>query len=121
MQIIADMHIAPSTVKHLNALGYDVIRVDDVLPGTAADREIVAWAADHGRVVLTQDQDFSDIVALSGATQPSLINLRLSDSRVENVNRVLESALPQLEDCVASGIIVTVQDARLRTRNLPIH
>ena len=120
MRIIADMHIAPSTVQHLTTLGHDAVRVDEVLPKAAADREIVAWAVNHGRIVLTQDQDFSEIIALSGARQPSLINLRLSDSRVESVNRVLESALPQLEDCVESGLIATVEDSRIRVRRLPI-
>ena len=81
----------------------------------------MGWAARNDRVVLTQDLDFSDIIALSGATRPSLITLRLSDSRVENVNRVLESVLPhRLEDCIEAGIVVTVEDDRFRIRQLPI-
>ena len=120
MRIIADMHISPSTVQRLIDLGHDAIRVDAVLPNNAPDRDIVAWAATNGRVVLTQDLDFSDIIALSGATQPSVITLRLADSRAENVNVVLESVLHRLENCVESGVFVTVEDGRTRTRRLPI-
>ena len=120
MRILADMHISPNTVQHLMRTGHDAIRVDTILPNNTSDREIVAWAAANNRVVLTQDLDFSDIIALSGATRPSLLTLRLSDSRVENVNRVLESVLPQLEDCIEAGIVVTTEDDRVRIRQLPI-
>ena len=120
MRILADMHISPSTVRRLNDLGHEAIRIDAVLPNNTPDREIVAWAAVNNRIVLTQDLDFSDIIALSGASQPSLITLRLSDSRVPNVNRVLESVLPQVEHCIDAGIVVTVGDESVRVRQLPI-
>ncbi len=120
MRIFADVHISPITVQHLNELGHDAIRANAVLPDNAPDREIVAWAVSHERVVLTHDLGFSGIVALSGATRPSIITLRLSDSRVESVNRILESALPGLEEPVTTGIIATVEDGRVRIRELPL-
>ena len=120
MRILADVHISPRTVQRLNELGHDAIRANTIMAHNAADRTIVAQAVADERVVLTQDLDFSDIIALSGATQPSLITLRLSDSRVENVNRVLESVLPDLETVVAIGIAATVEDIRVRIRQLPV-
>ena len=101
-------------------LGHDVTRMDSVLPVTASDEEIVGKAIEEGRAVPTQDMDFSDIVALSGKTEPSLISLRVSDSRVENVNRILESVLPMLEGDVVAGVIATVENNRVRTRPLPL-
>ena len=97
MRLLADMHISPATVQHLIQLGHDVVRVSAVMANNAADREIVDWAVAHDRAVLTQDLDFSDIIALSGAQRPSLITLRLSDSRVRNVNRVLRTCLRSLK------------------------
>ena len=112
MRLLADVHISPMTVRHLNELGHDVVRVGEIMRSNAADREIVERAADDGRVVLTQDLDFSEIIALSGAQGPSLITLRLSDSRVGNVNRVLSTVLVQLESEISSGIVATVEDNR---------
>ena len=120
MRLLADIHISRRTVRFLNDLGHEVIRVDSVLPVQASDEEIVAKAIEEGRAVLTQDMDFSDIVALSGRAVPSLVSLRLSDSRVENVNRILESVLPLLEGDVTAGVIATVEDNRVRTRPLPL-
>ena len=91
-----------------------------VLTPTAGDNEIVVRAIELRRAVLTQDLDFSEIVALSRRTEPSVVQLRLSDSTVDNVNRKLELALPMLEDDVATGVIATVEDFRIRVRSLPI-
>jgi predicted nuclease of predicted toxin-antitoxin system len=72
--------------------------VDDILPPTAADTLIVTTAQDAERVILTQDLDFSAIIALSGKIKPSLISLRLSSTCIERVNVVLANLLPQVEN-----------------------
>ncbi len=120
MRILADVHIRPATVHHLNGLGHDVIRSSDILPEEAPDQEIIERAVAIGRVILTEDLDFTDIIALSGATQPSLITLRLTDASADYVNRILEYVLPGLEELVTTGIIATVEDERVRIRELPI-
>lgn len=120
MKLLADMHIAPRTVLHLRQLGHDVKRVDDILPPTAADTLIIATAKETARVILTQDLDFSALIALSGQMTPSLISLRLSSARIEHVNTILSNALPQLESATQAGSMVTIEDHAIRIRPLPI-
>ena len=120
MRILADIHIRPATVQHLNSLGHEVIRSSDILPEEAPDLEIIERAVASNRVILTEDLDFSDIIALSGATRPSLITLRLTDASAGNVNRIIAAALPALEGLVAAGILATVEDERVRIRELPV-
>jgi len=120
MRLLADLHISPRTVEFLRSLGHDVIRVNSILPITSSDISIVAYATNEQRIILTQDLDFSAIIALLGSKLPSLITLRLSSSRIEYVNAVLEKNLPMLEQDVLAGMIVTVEDDRIRRRSLPI-
>jgi predicted nuclease of predicted toxin-antitoxin system len=122
MRLLADLHISPRTVQFLRSLGHDVVRSSEILPLTADDETIVVRAADEQRVVLTQDLGFSTIVALTvtGSKTPSPITLRLFSSRVEYVNTVLQNVLPTLEADVLSGMIVTIEDNRIRRRALPI-
>jgi predicted nuclease of predicted toxin-antitoxin system len=120
MRLLADMHVAPRTVTFLRSLGHDVVRVDEMLLPTATDESIVAAATRDGRAILTQDLDFAASVALSGRTVPSVISRRLSSSRIERVNAVLQEVLPAVEKDVLEGAIVTVQDGRLRLRRLPV-
>jgi len=93
MRLLADMHIAPRTVRFLRSLGHDVVRVDELLQSTATDVAIVAAATREGRSIL----------ALSGRTAPSVISLRLSSSRVERVNAVLQEVLPGVEQDLLHG------------------
>ena len=120
MRLIADLHSAPRTVEHLKTLGHDVLRVSEVLPPTATDHDIVAYALRERRTILTQDLDFSAIIAISGHAFPSVVLLRLSSSRIESVNRTLTRMLPDLEADAEHGTLITVEDHRVRRRRLPL-
>jgi predicted nuclease of predicted toxin-antitoxin system len=120
VRILADMHISPRTVAWLRSQGHDVLRVDEVLTPSASDRAIVAEAIRDERVVLTHDLDFTAIVATSGKARPSVISLRLSTARIDQVNQRLGEVLPVVEQAAAQGALITVEDALVRTRNLPL-
>ena len=120
MKLLADLHIAPRTVAFLRAQGHDVVRAGDVLSATATDVQLVAFARAEQRTVLTQDLDFSAIVALSGESSPSILSLRLESSRIESVNTCLDQALRTLEAELSRGALVTVEEGRIRIRTLPI-
>lgn len=120
MRILADVNIAPRTVTHLRDLGHDVERVGDTLVPSTSDEEIVLAALKDDRIVLTQDLDLSTIVALSGRQAPSIVTLRLSSARIESVNARLEEVLPAIEESLATGALVTIEDRRIRSRSLPL-
>lgn len=119
MRILADMHISPETVRFLRDIGHDVIRVNEILPANSTDSLIVKAARDSKRAVLTQDLDFSELIAVSGDSQPSLISLRLSSSRIEYVNNILAKILPGIDEDVIKGSMISVEDSRIRIRKLP--
>lgn len=81
---------------------------------------IIADAARDRRTILTHDLDFSAEIAVSRQTDPSMILLRLSSSRIESVNHVLSDVLPALEQDVRGGALITVEDHRVRRRGLPL-
>ncbi|SRR5260370_33280109 len=121
MRLLADLHISPLTVVFLKSLGHDVVRVSEILPINASDEVIVQRARRDLRIILTQDLDFSRIIALSGEMSPSLISLRLESSRIEYVNAILSRVLPDLEVEGLDALIVTIEDTTIRRRSLPIH
>jgi len=120
MRLLADMHISPATVAFLRRLGHDVVRVSEIMPPNATDAAVVEEAARQDRVILTQDLDFTGIIALGRRTHPSILSLRLSSSRIEHINAVLERVLPSVESELAAGAVVSVEDGRVRLRALPL-
>lgn len=69
----------------------------------ASDREIVAHAVTDGRIVLTFDLDFGEILALGVLDKPSVLICRLADERPESINRRLSIVLEQRATILEAG------------------
>ncbi|MBI5408870.1 MAG: DUF5615 family PIN-like protein [Nitrospirae bacterium] len=120
LKFIADIHISPLTVKELQKSGYDIVRVTDKLPATASDGEIIQLAYKEQAVIVTQDLDFSAIVAQSGLNGPSVVSLRVSNARPDMITRILTTVLPLIEAELTEGSIVSLDEKEYRIRKLPV-
>jgi predicted nuclease of predicted toxin-antitoxin system len=120
IKLLADMNISPQTVTALQGQGSDIIRVSEVMSRTASDLEILEFARQENRVIVTQDLDFSMLLALGGYNKPSLITLRLSLTDPNIVTQKLIDTIPQVEQILIEGGAVTIEDASVRTRRLPM-
>jgi predicted nuclease of predicted toxin-antitoxin system len=100
LRFLADMNISPLTVEALAAEGVDIVRVSSLLPVNAPDEKILALAREQGRVVITQDMDFSALLALGGYDQPRLVTLRLLNTDPPVVTERLRAILPQIADAL---------------------
>lgn len=120
IRLLADVHISPKTVGDLQKQGYEIMRSSEVLPANAPDINILEFARTENWVVLTQDLDFSMLVALSRYSQPSLITLRLSSAKPDIVTQRLLAVLPQIEEALQEGSAITIQDESIRIRKLPV-
>jgi predicted nuclease of predicted toxin-antitoxin system len=120
LRFLADVHISPLTVAALKLQGYDILRSTDLLPATAADIDILELARVEGRIIITQDLDFSMLIAVGKYNQPSLVTLRLSSAKPDVITQRLLEVLPQLEEELTQGSALTVDDNSVRIRKLPI-
>ena len=120
LKYLADMNVSPRTVGAFQKLGIDIIRVSSVLPDNAPDEAILNLARKTGRVLITQDLDFSALLAIHGYDRPSLITLRLSHSDPQTVTDRLLEVIPQIQEALHSGCAVTVEDRVVRIRTIPI-
>ncbi len=120
LRFLVDMNLSPKTVTNLQQHGWDILRVSQVLPMDAEDSEILEFARQHNRVIITQDLDFSSLLALGGHEKPSLITFRLSVPDPEIITQKLLEFLPQITNRLAEGCAVTIDDRKVRVRRLPI-
>jgi predicted nuclease of predicted toxin-antitoxin system len=120
LRFLADVHISPLTVAALKLQGYDILRSTDLLPATAADIDILELARVEGRIIITQDLDFSMLIAVGKYNQPSLVTLRLSSAKPDVITQRLLEVLPQLEEELTQGSALTIDDNSVRIRKLPI-
>jgi len=120
MRLLANMNISPETVNVLQEKGLDIIRVSQILPATSSDAEILELARRQNRVLVTQDLDFSALLALGGFDSPSLITVRMTVSDPEAVTEKLLKLLPEIQDVLSKGCAISVDDYSFRIRWLPI-
>jgi predicted nuclease of predicted toxin-antitoxin system len=78
------------------------------------------WAADEGRVVMTSDFDFSAILAATGRTGPSVLQVRSDLLTPAALGAFVLAALSRLRAELGAGAVVTVDASRARLRVLPL-
>jgi predicted nuclease of predicted toxin-antitoxin system len=120
LDFLVDMNLSPLTVRQLRERGWKIKRVSEVMDARTDDIDILNYARDHNQVVITNDLDFSELLAIYGFESPSVINLRLENMSPDNVTQRVIDIVSQLEDELRLGIVVSVDDISARFRNLPI-
>ena len=120
LRFLVDMNLSPKIVIDLRQEGWDILRVSQVLPMDAEDSEILKFARQQNRVIITQDLDFSSLLALGGYEKPSLITFRLSVPDPKIITQKLLELLPDIEEALLEGCAVVIDDRRVRVRRLPI-
>ena len=120
MKAFLDQGLPYSTVKHLTAVGWDVIHTVDVGMERATDRVIIDHARETGRFCVTLDSDFHSIIAVDNAKAPSTIRIRQEGLKGQDVANLLISIYPVISEDLQHGALVTVTDRTVRVRRLPI-
>jgi predicted nuclease of predicted toxin-antitoxin system len=120
MRFLADMGISPTTVTFLKGLGFDALHLHEQGLGRLQDSGILDKAFQEGRVILTHDLDFGQLIAASGARLPSIVIFRLRNMRPERVNDYLHRLLSEHRDSLEQGAVVSVTEGQIRVRRLPI-
>jgi predicted nuclease of predicted toxin-antitoxin system len=120
MRFLADMGVDQRVVDWLRAQGHDAVHLREQGLQRLPDADVFAKAIAEGRIILTFDLDFGEILALSGGTVVSVILFRLNNTRTPFVQQRLAAVLAAAADALAKGAIIVVEDGRHRVRDLPI-
>ena len=84
------------------------------------DPELMAYAAQHGYVVVTHDLDFGAILAASGTKAPSVVQIRTNNLKVKAITHLLVVALKQSARMLEQGALLILDTSRSRVRVLSL-
>jgi predicted nuclease of predicted toxin-antitoxin system len=118
--ILIDMNLTPDWVNVLQAAGWSAVHWSSVGATTASDQEIMDYARSAGQIVMTQDLDFTVLLALTHAVGPSVVQIRARDSRPRRIQKDVISAINQHATELEQGAIVVVDEFQARVRVLPL-
>ncbi len=120
MKLLVDMNLSPSWVTRLTQNGFEAIHWSTVGTATAPDDEILAWAHEHDVVVITNDLDFSAILAASGGDGPSVVQIRTQDLLSDAAVSIVANALEVRREDIERGALMSIDEGGTRVRMLPL-
>jgi len=118
LTILLDQNI-PREIKcwlaRLNS-AWSIFHTSDVALDGRPDADVLEWARIHNAVVITCDEDFSDLRNPSLKSVRSIIRLRVWPTTVEEIQRGLERLFleRQLGDFARSLIVIDTSTIRIR-------
>jgi predicted nuclease of predicted toxin-antitoxin system len=120
VKLVVDMNLSPSWVERLGRLGFEVVHWATVGAATAPDVEILTWADEHHFVVITNDLDFSAILAAGAVDGPSVVQIRSQDLLSDVVVSIVAKALDAHREDIERGALLSIDEAGTRIRVLPL-
>lgn len=94
--------------------------VSDIGLSHATDREILEAARNDTRTIVTLDADFHTMLALDGASSPSVIRIRREGLKGRELAELLGVIWPKIEKNVLKGAMITATENSVRIHNLPV-
>ena len=119
MKLLLDMNLAPRWARYLATAGIQAVHWSSVGPADAPDSEIMAYARANDCIILTQDLDFTTLLAITQGSKPSVAQIRADDTSPEAIGRDVVMALRQAEKELADGALMAIEPKRVRLRILP--
>ena len=107
--LLLDQGLPRDAAQQLRASGVLCTHVGELGMAAAADIEILEWARLHGSAVVTLDADFHAMLAVQGATKPSVIRIRVQGLNGTAVTRLLHRVLAQYKAELGAGCMITVK------------
>jgi predicted nuclease of predicted toxin-antitoxin system len=77
------------------------------------------FASEHGRVIVTHDEDYHMLLAARAATTPSVVRLRVM-LPVPGLAQLITATLDSFHDALMAGAAVSITSRGARMHRLPL-
>lgn len=118
MKLFLDHDVYALTARFLKDCGHDVVTAFDITRSRATDLELLTIAQQSGRVLVTRNRDFGELVFLQRVAT-GVIYLRISPSALTAGHKELETVLAAYPEDELRRAFVVVEPGRHRIRRIP--
>lgn len=120
MKALLDVPVSPSLLEVLREFGHEGVHATQIGLARAADSELIGFAANEQRIVITADLDFPRLLVLSSVHNPGLILFRGGNYSEDEMRTLLRRLLEPIEPDVLECAICVVDKTRIRITRLPV-
>ena len=117
MRFLADESCDFRVVRALRAAGHDVAAVVEITPG-GEDETVIDLAAREGRIFLTEDRDFGQLVYATAKPAPGVILVRFPSNARSSLPTMIVEMVARHGEKLADRFVV-VEPGRIRFSLMP--
>ena len=120
IRLALDQGIASDAAALLRQAGYECLHVSEVGLAKAEDTAVLEWALLIDAVVITLDADFHAALAVSGASKPPVIRIRMEGRNAAAVASLVQRVIAAHDSQLRSGCMITVKARKTTCHMLPV-
>jgi predicted nuclease of predicted toxin-antitoxin system len=117
MRFLADENVSRVVIARLRAAGFEVISIAETRPGSL-DADVLRAADAEDCILITEDQDFSELVIRQRLPVRGLILLELDPLSNAAEAEAVSAAVSANADKLLGNLLV-IEPGRIRIRPLP--
>ena len=118
MRLFLDENLSPQHAAALRDSGYDACAVFEVGLSGVPDEEVRHFAIENGRVLLTLDADFANVLRFPPEQTPGVVRLKIHPPTEERIWQAIQKALLVLQNIDLTGRLAVVDADKIRIRGL---
>jgi predicted nuclease of predicted toxin-antitoxin system len=116
VKLLLDENLSPLHARTLRELGHDAVSVVELGLSGADDSVVRASAVEGGRILVTLDADFANVVRYSPSDTPGVIRLKVHPAMEGAIDALLRSTILRLTGMSLVGKLVVTDPKRIRIR-----
>lgn len=116
MKFLADECCDGDLVAALRADGYDIEYVPEIMSGSP-DEDILDYAFQTERIVITEDKDFGELVYRLKLPSRGIVLIRIGSENNVQKTLLFREVISRYGDRLY-GLFVTLETTKIRARNL---
>ncbi len=121
MRLLLDQGLPRSSAEILRNKGWDIQHTGEIGMSRATDRQILEYARDEQRIVITLDSDFHAILAVENLDSPSVVRIRQEGLRGPELAELVEKIWSKIGKHLENGAMTTITEKAIRIRKIPLH
>lgn len=114
MKFLLDANMPRSTKAALEQRGFDTVAVRDILPPATPDPVIYDLAKREGRILITRDHDFLNILLYPPAQTPGIIVVKVRQLTAKEINGLLLEFLSRVPEPQIKNALIVLEPHRYR-------
>lgn len=117
MKFLLDENLSPLHAHTLRAMGHDAVSVFELGLRGVDDPVVRVAAIESGRILVTLDGDFANVLRYPAKDTPGVVRLRLHPPTESAIDAALRWATSLLSETSVEGKLVVVDEKRIRIRS----